>query len=38
MQPFSQENLMYPVNGTKEIKDGKMIELDAYNGKVYILE
>ncbi len=26
------------VNGTKEIKDGKMIELDAYNGKVYILD
>ncbi len=26
------------INGTKEIKDGQIIELDAYNGKIYILD
>lgn len=25
------------INGTKEIRDGQMIELDGYHGKVYIL-
>lgn len=35
---FNVPCIVGTVNGTKEIKDGKMIELDAYNGKVYILD
>lgn len=35
---FNVPCIVGTVNGTKEIKDGQMIELDAYNGKVYILD
>lgn len=34
---FNVPCIVGTINGTKEIKDGQMIELDAYNGKVYIL-
>ncbi len=34
---FNVPCIVGTVNGTKEIKDGQMIELDAYTGKVYIL-
>ena len=26
------------INATKEIKSGQLVELDAYSGKVYILD
>lgn len=35
---FNVPCIVGTVNGTKELKDGQMIELDAYNGKVYILD
>lgn len=35
---FNVPCIVGTVNATKEIKDGKEIELDAYNGKVYILD
>lgn len=35
---FNVPCIVGTVNGTREIKDGQMIELDAYNGKVYILD
>ncbi|MCI8518647.1 MAG: hypothetical protein HFJ51_00465, partial [Clostridia bacterium] len=34
---FNVPCIVGTLNGTKEIKDGQMIELDAYTGKVYIL-
>lgn len=34
---FNVPCIVGTINGTKEIQDGQMIELDAYNGKVYIL-
>ncbi len=34
---FNVPCIVCTLNGTKEIKDGQMIELDAYTGKVYIL-
>ena len=34
---FNVPCIVGTVNGTKEIKDGEMIELDAYNGKIYKL-
>lgn len=35
---FNVPCIVGTINGTKEIQDGQMIELDAYNGKVYILK
>lgn len=35
---FAVPCIVGTINGTKEIKDGKLIELDAYDGKVYILD
>lgn len=34
---FNVPCIVGTINGTREIQDGKMIELDAYSGKVYIL-
>lgn len=34
---FNVHCIVGTINGTKEIKDGQMIELDGYHGKVYIL-
>jgi len=34
---FNVPCIVGTINGTKEIQDGQMIELDAYTGKVYIL-
>lgn len=35
---FNVPCIVGTINGTKEIKDGEMIELDAYNGKVYVID
>ncbi len=35
---FNVPCIVGTINGTKEIKDGQLIELDAYSGKVYILD
>ena len=35
---FNVPCIVGTVNGTKEIEDGQMIELDAYTGKVYIVD
>lgn len=35
---FNVPCIVGTVNGTKEIKDGEMIELNAYDGKVYVLD
>lgn len=35
---FNVPCIVGTVNGTKEIKDGQMIELDAYAGKVYVIK
>lgn len=35
---FNVPCIVGTVNGTKEIKDGEMIELDAYTGKIYKLD
>ncbi len=35
---FNVPCIVGTINGTKEIKDGQIIELDAYNGKIYIIE
>ena len=35
---FNVPCIVGTINGTKEIKDGQMIELDAYTGKIYVLD
>ncbi len=35
---FNVPCIVGTINATKEIKSGQLVELDAYSGKVYILD